>query len=298
MNSILIVDDNREDLRSATSLLESLQDVKVVQAESAAEAVDYLSDSPATVVVTDLNMPGMSGLDLLHLVRRQHPDTPVIVMTGHGSEEIAAVALNDGASGYVPKRMLDSQLLPIVTKILDAVDARRDMHRLEEVLDFTETRFVLDNENELATPIVGYIQEKVNRLLPFDENDLVQIGLAIDEALKNAIYHGNLEVGSELREADDGSFHELARQRRSQSPFAGRKVEVICRVSSQEFECVIRDQGNGFRVNDVPDPLAPENLEKASGRGLLLIHQFMDEVRHNEQANEITMIKRRPKKNE
>lgn len=294
MNSILIVDDDRDDLQSAKSLLESLDDVNIVPLNNATEAIDYLDRCTAKVVVTDLHMPGINGLELLQVIRRLHPDLPVIVMTRRGSEEIAAVALNDGASGYVQKRILNRQLVPIVKKVLDSVAARYDMRRLEEVLDYTETRFVLENQSELALPIIGYLQEKANRLLPFDENELVRIGLAIDEALKNAIYHGNLEVSSELRESDDGTFDELACQRKNQAPFAGRKVEVTCRVSNQQFECVIRDEGKGFAIDDVPDPLSPENLEKAGGRGLLLIKQFMDEVRHNASANEITMIKRRP----
>jgi anti-sigma regulatory factor (Ser/Thr protein kinase) len=58
-------------------------------------------------------------------------------------------------------------------------------------------------------------------------------------------------------------------------------------------QIVIRDQGPGFDPTSLPDPTQPENLERAFGRGMLLISTFMDEVRHNEQGNEITMIKRR-----
>ncbi len=221
MNSILIVDDNLADLQLASELLESMDDVNVVSVNHGTKALEYLECSNATAMVTDLHMPGMSGLELLHMVRQLHPDLAVIVMTGHGSEDIAAIALNDGASGYVPKRQLETQLVPIVQRVLESVAARRDRHRLEEVLDYTETRFVLDNDSELAAPIIGYLQEKANRLLPFDENELVRIGLAVNEALKNAIYHGNLEVSSELRESDDGSFDAIAEQRRNQIALLG-----------------------------------------------------------------------------
>ena len=108
----------------------------------------------------------------------------------------------------------------------------------------------------------------------------------------DAIDDGNLEVGSELRESDYRVFYAFATQRRCQSPFDRRKFHVTGRVSSEAFECTIRDEGNGFRIDDLPNPLAEENLGSASGRGLLLIHQFMDEVRHNDIANEITMVKR------
>ncbi len=293
MSCLLIVDDDPEDLQAARAILAALPDIEIETAENGHQAFAVLSRFPADVVITDLHMPELDGLDLLQAVRERYSDLPVIVMTAHGSEETAANALSHGASGYVPKRMLESQLLPIVQKVLAAIAARKDRQRLEKLLEYTETKFVLESECDLTAPIIGYLLEKANRLLLFDENELVRIGLAIDEALNNAIYHGNLEVSSELRERDDGIFHTIASERRNQSPFSGRKVEIICRVSSEEFTCVIRDEGRGFAVEAVPDPLAPENLEKAGGRGLFMIRQFMDEVRHNETANEITMIKRK-----
>ena len=63
-----------------------------------------------------------------------------------------------------------------------------------------------------------------------------------------------------------------------------------------EARYVIRDEGPGFDLNRVPDPTDMSNLERISGRGLLLINTFMDEVRHNKAGNEITMVKRREKR--
>jgi anti-sigma regulatory factor (Ser/Thr protein kinase) len=63
--------------------------------------------------------------------------------------------------------------------------------------------------------------------------------------------------------------------------------------SAHEAVFVVRDEGKGFDPLQIPNPIDAENLDKPSGRGLLLIRTFMDEVRHNGQGNEITMIKRR-----
>ena len=60
----------------------------------------------------------------------------------------------------------------------------------------------------------------------------------------------------------------------------------------------IRDDGPGFDTTSLRDPTDPENLERAGGRGLLLINAFMSEVRHNDKGNEITMIKRRESEEE
>ena len=64
-------------------------------------------------------------------------------------------------------------------------------------------------------------------------------------------------------------------------------------ASRSSVEFVIRDEGPGFDLSGLPDPTDPENLAKVSGRGLLLINAFMDEVRHNDQGNEITMVKKK-----
>ena len=64
-------------------------------------------------------------------------------------------------------------------------------------------------------------------------------------------------------------------------------------MTRQEAVFVVRDEGNGFDPSQLPDPTDPANLERVSGRGLLLIQTFMDQVEHNERGNEITMRKRK-----
>ena len=67
---------------------------------------------------------------------------------------------------------------------------------------------------------------------------------------------------------------------------------MTARESHSEATYIVRDEGPGFDPSILPDPTDPENLGKVSGRGLLLIRTFMDEVYHNERGNEIAMIKR------
>src|SRR5487761_1854859 len=101
------------------------------------------------------------------------------------------------------------------------------------------------------------------------------------------MYHGNLEVGSELRETDEKSYRKLLEERRRTAPYAARRVHVLAYESPAEARYVIRDEGAGFDPKQLPDPTDPTNLEKVSGRGLLLIRTFMDEIRHNDKGNEI-----------
>ncbi|MCA1608990.1 MAG: ATP-binding protein, partial [Acidobacteria bacterium] len=73
---------------------------------------------------------------------------------------------------------------------------------------------------------------------------------------------------------------------------AKKLVRIAADVSRQEARFTIEDQGEGFDVNSIPDPLDPTNLFKASGRGVLFIYNIMDEVKYNERGNRLTMVKK------
>jgi anti-sigma regulatory factor (Ser/Thr protein kinase) len=111
------------------------------------------------------------------------------------------------------------------------------------------------------------------------------------EALTNAILHGNLELQSTLKEQDEKAFYRLAQERRREPPYSDRRVTVELKLSRPEAVFVVRDEGHGFDPATLPDPTDPANLGRVHGRGLLLIHTFMDRVQHNDKGNEITMIK-------
>jgi anti-sigma regulatory factor (Ser/Thr protein kinase) len=106
------------------------------------------------------------------------------------------------------------------------------------------------------------------------------------------MHHGNLELSSQLRETNDKEYYRLGQERRRQKPYSDRKVFVTALDTPDESIYIIRDEGPGFDPAKLPDPLDPENMDRVSGRGLLLIRTFMDEVRHNPAGNEITVIKR------
>ena len=161
-----------------------------------------------------------------------------------------------------------------------------------ESLTQTESHFVLDNDPALIPPLVGYLKENVFRMCGADDTGLIRVTMALREALLNAMDHGNLELDSALRENDESSYHRIGMERRRQKPYSSRRVHVIARETPTEVCYIIRDEGPGFDVSKLPDPLDPANLEKRSGRGLLLMRTFMSEVRHNDSGNEVTLIRR------
>ncbi len=91
--------------------------------------------------------------------------------------------------------------------------------------------------------------------------------MRLDEAFVNAVKHGNKFDANKL-------------------------VRVTAEVSTKEARFTVEDEGEGFDVNAIPDPLDPQNLFKTSGRGVLFIYNIMDEVKYNERGNRLEMVKK------
>jgi CheY-like chemotaxis protein len=298
MPKILVIDDSAVDRRLAGGLLEKagedLPDVQVIYAPNGKEALVTIARESPDLVLTDLQMPEMNGLEVVEEIKRRHASIPVILMTAHGSEEIAMAALEKGAASYVPKRALAADLVETVSEILAVTGVRRQRERLvNDCWVQTETHFLLPNEIGHIAPLIGHVQENLTRMGLCQETDLVRVAVALREALSNAIIHGNLEVDSALRENNEASYYMQIEERKRQEPYRSRTVSVVAEESRSEAVYVVRDEGPGFDCSNLPDPTDPANLERVSGRGLLLIRTFMDEVSFNEKGNEITMIKRR-----
>lgn len=290
MSRVLVVEDSPTQAQQIQFLLEDAG-YSVDVAANGREALTDLERAPADLVVTDLEMPEMNGLKLVEEVRARYPSTPVILITAYGSEEIAALALQKGAASYVPKKYLAQDIVGTVGDVLSVATAQRDQQRVQEVLTQIDLQFVLDNDVSLIPPIIGYLEEPITKMGLCDQTGLIRICVALREALINAMHHGNLGVGSELREHNDADYHTLVERRRREDPFRRRRVYVSASISYRKAEFIVRDEGEGFDPSQLPDPTDPANLEKVSGRGLLLIRTFMDQVHHNEVGNQITLIK-------
>ena len=131
MNRILFVDDY-EPLRDGWALRLRRMGHEAATAGSGDEALERLAESEADLVITDYRMKGMDGLALLAKVKELHPETDVIMITGHGSIEVAVDAMRIGAADFVVKDNLDQVLPEKVRTVLANRRARLERDRLEE----------------------------------------------------------------------------------------------------------------------------------------------------------------------
>ena len=250
----------------------------------------HANNSLPDLIVTDLQMPRMDGLELVRNVRKSFPQVPVVLITSYGSEQIAIDALRAGATSYAPKSMLQAALVRTIKQVLEM--SKRMRYSNEGCAPASkQIAFVLENESTLIGPTIEHLQEN---LPSWSDRDRLQIGMALDEALVNAMHHGNLEVDSSLRDGDDErEYYDQIRARKHVDPFRHRRVRVEAEFSDRHICVQISDDGRGFDPQMIPDPTSDANLHKVSGRGLFLIRSFMDQVAHNLMGNQITMTKLR-----
>jgi serine/threonine-protein kinase RsbW len=140
-----------------------------------------------------------------------------------------------------------------------ADDQSGEIRRVDTLLDST-----LDSVDAAETAVLGIAKE-----IGFDEDEMHALGMAVRESMVNAVAHGNRYS-------------------------ARKKVHLTVSQASDHLTVTIGDEGEGFDLSSLPDPLAEENLLRQSGRGLLLIQAFMDEfqVRRREPSGtEVRMVK-------
>lgn len=120
---------------------------------------------------------------------------------------------------------------------------------------------------EFAATLIRQIIEQLEQV-DWSKKEQLDIHLCLEEAFMNAIKHGNDNDASKC-------------------------VDTKCWVNADLFRIQISDEGQGFRIEDVPDPTQEENLTSTSGRGLMLMRHYMDEIRYNDSGNVVILEKRR-----
>ncbi len=145
---MMLVDDEERFLSTTEKLL-SKKGFSVVTAQSGADALEMLERSLIHVVILDVKMPGMDGIETLREIKRRHPLTEVIMLTGHATVESAVDGLKSGASDYLMK---PADLDDVVAKAEEAFDRRR---RLEEKIRLAQSKRFMKSPREILKGAEG-----------------------------------------------------------------------------------------------------------------------------------------------
>lgn len=179
---ILIVDDEPKVGVSLKESLESLgQDYAVSHVLSAEAALSALADDPIDLVVTDLRMPGLSGLDLLTRVRRDQPRLPTILITAYGSDEVAAASRRLQTSRYFTKPFHMEEFVRAVQEVLSSPPAERSSvapltgKKLERMTQrLQDLRFEAGAHSVLLADAIGQLLAEIGATDGYEAAELIE----------------------------------------------------------------------------------------------------------------------------
>ncbi|WP_334119920.1 ATP-binding protein [Limnobacter sp.] len=159
---LIVVDDERAQKEALCLLLEE-RGFEVFGFSTPAEALDFISCNPADLLLTDLKLPGFTGIELIGKVKIVQPDLPCILMTGHGSVETAVEALNLGVQDYVLKPFKIGQVLSSIHKALKFQQLKKNNETLLQQLS-TSNQQLKELNSELDS-FAGRIAHDLNSVI-------------------------------------------------------------------------------------------------------------------------------------
>ncbi len=296
MAKVLLVEDSPTQAVEITMLLEQAEH-QVRHVTNGKLGLQLLESESLDVVVTDLEMPELNGLELVQAMRLDFAHVPAILVTGQGSESLAAEALQKGAAGYVPKTRMQDLLNDTITDVLGVIRSDASYSKLIATLTKNVFVFEMPNDPELVSPLVGLLMQVVSGMKLLGGMELVRLGVAVEHAVYNGMFRGNLELRRDETPCPRAAIYDQATNavveaRKKESPYKDRTVHVEAIASEHAIRIVVRDQGPGFDTSRIPEAGDPAILDSEQGQGLVLMTSFVDQLLFNEKGNEVTLIKR------
>ena len=171
LRSVLVVDDE-ENIRHMLAAVFKGQGLEVVTASTAAAALAELDQRSFDVLLSDIRMPGLSGLELLEQVRKRHGSTVVVLMSAYGGSEAAIEAIQRGAYDYIAKPFKPAEVVLLLRKAEERERLRYDNRRLRRELDVLESPPVRDMV--AASPAMKGIMRTVRKIAGYKTTVLIQ----------------------------------------------------------------------------------------------------------------------------
>jgi serine/threonine-protein kinase RsbW len=254
---ILIVDD-QDDLSTVLTgeFIKLGHLIKVV--ESRDEAVAFIKDENFDLIITDLDGEHLTNKD-------DETDEitclPEAVPDSRSNIKAFKICVSNNKNNEFTEDELKNFIETTLNYKAKFVDQKEIVQSRHEKIEFEIPSLI-----SLMHSILDYLMKRVEKIgVVNSENS--NLFIALDEAFVNAVKHGNKFDATKL-------------------------LRITAEVSPKEARFTIEDEGEGFNVAEIPDPTNLENLFKTSGRGVLIIHNIMDEVRYNERGNRLEMIKK------
>jgi len=221
VSKIMVVDDEVGICQNVGKIL-SKNNFEVVKAQSAQDALEKMAKESFSLLISDIVMPGMNGLELLKLVKKEWPLTKTVMMTAYASTDTAMKSIRLGASDYIPKPFTPDELRKTVDKVLAGEMIERSISEVErEAIDVIDVDMPFDRE-EVAKYTGDDYANKVTR------SDIPEVEIADVETLENYCLVGDMvcdiyrKLGATCKA---GVKTEACPQKKSKKAKKGKKVK-------------------------------------------------------------------------
>lgn len=290
MKSILVIDDEKS-IRDMLRAGLTQYGYNYYEAPDGKSGIEIYKKTRPDIVLTDVKMPEMSGIELTKHLKGIESDADVVIMTGYGSEELVIEALRSGAANYIKKPITLNELFNILDNIVLKRERREKNEVNQETVVFERKQLVFDNDITRIWGVINQILFNVSHEV--GESALEGMRLGLYEIILNAIEHGNFGISYEEKSLtiQNNNYLELLESRSEDSQRNQKKVFIDCTTDRAEISIEIRDQGEGFDFREFVEMDSSEEVLRAHGRGIFLASLYFDKIEYREPGNRVLMSK-------
>lgn len=283
---VLIVEDDivsRELLR----VIVQKEGYELRTAEDGFAGFEVFNEFMPDVVVTDIRMPRLDGIELLKKIRTVERDVIVIIVTAHGNENIALEALHVGANNYLKKPINLEDLKILLSRYYSLYKTKTVRKDITALVSSQTIELVIESDLDLIPSVAEYLVNQVKHI--YSNTELISVELGLSELLLNAIEHGSYNIsGDEKEEAlKNNTLVELYNQRKENEQCKCKKIHILFIRSKQFCEWIITDEGQGFDYTFMPSPFTDRLVTNLHGRGVFISKLQFDSIEYLEKGNSV-----------
>lgn len=287
---ILIVEDDFGSREYLLNLVQ-LEGYEVRAAVNGEEGLAAYKEFDPDIIISDIQMPVMDGLQMLNILRQDKSDTIFIITTAFGSEDYAIEALRLGANNYLKKPIKRKNLIGLIDKYKLIVES----HKLAKTAEgkLLKKDIVLEFRTEI-NHIPAIISQLISEItIKLEDSEITNIELGLDELITNSMEHGNMRISFEekVEASNNNTMLQLYAEKLKDKKLARRKIKVKFKLRAKYCEWTIIDEGDGFDWRMIPDPTQGAQLMELNGRGIFITHFLFDEMEYLGKGNKVRVRK-------